>query len=101
MSNDTSARLDFEPLVRPVAWLHDDSERVDVVHDEAKTLWLHVRPKQVEHYTIPLYLREHKQQLSTDEACTLIKNTLGASAVEDGNLLKLLRAVELAHGISA
>ena len=44
--------------VRPVAWLHDQPERYDVVHDEAKALWLKAWPKQVEHYTIPLYRRE-------------------------------------------
>lgn len=41
--------------VRPVAWLHDQQGRYDVVHDKAKALWLKAWPKQVEHYTIPLY----------------------------------------------
>ena len=44
--------------VRPVAWLHDGDGRYDVVHDKAKALWLKAWPKQVEHYTIPLYRRE-------------------------------------------
>lgn len=41
--------------VRPVAWLHDQQGRYDVVHDEVKALWLKAWPKQVEHYTIPRY----------------------------------------------
>jgi len=41
-----------------VAWLHDDPSRYDVIHDAAKSLWLKSFPKQVEHYTIPLYRRE-------------------------------------------
>jgi hypothetical protein len=49
----------------PVAWMHDctDPKNCDigavngVIHDEVKRLWLEVKPKQVEHYTIPLYRR--------------------------------------------
>ena len=96
----TAPRPDLSPAQqgRPVAWLHDEEGRYDVVHDEAKALWLQARPRQVERYTIPLYL--HKP-LSTDAACALIAETIGRSAMRDGNLLKLLRAVERAHGISA
>ena len=95
------AAIDFEPLVRPVAWLHEHPERFDVIHDEAKSLWLKARPAQVEHYTIPLYLRDCGEPLSTDAACALIADALGQSATHDGNFLKLLRAVERAHGIGA
>jgi hypothetical protein len=43
----------------PVAWMHDGEGRYDVCHRVAKDLWLNAWPKQVEHYTIPLYLRCH------------------------------------------
>jgi hypothetical protein len=92
VTDDTKIRA-----VRPVAWLHSEDGRYDVLHDEVKALWLKARPKQVEHYTIPLYVQK---QLNTEEACALIADTLGSSAMHDGNLLKLLRAVERAHGIS-
>ena len=36
-----------------IAWLHDT--RVDVIHNDAKELWLKVNHRKVEHYTIPLY----------------------------------------------
>jgi len=85
--------------VRPVAWLHDQPERYDVVHDEARALWLKAWPKQVEHYTIPLYRHAERQPLSTDAACALLKDTLGIDPRLDGNMLKMLRAVERAHGI--
>jgi len=39
---------------KPIAWQHDVRE-VDVIHDKVKQLWLAVKPKHVEHYTIPLY----------------------------------------------
>ena len=39
----------------PVAWLHNDPDRLDVIHHKAKELWLKAWPKQVEHYTISLY----------------------------------------------
>lgn len=89
----------LEATVRPVAWLHDQPGRYDVAHDMAKALWLKACPKQVEHYTIPLYLHEHREPLSTEAACALLKNVLGIDPLLDGNMLKLLRAVEQAHGI--
>lgn len=85
--------------VRPVAWMHDNPEQYDVVHDEAKALWMKARPKQVEHYTIPLYRHADREPLSTEEACALLKDAFGIDPNLDGNLLKMLRAVELAHGI--
>ena len=85
--------------VRPVAWMHDQPERYDVVHNEAKALWLKAWPKQVEHYTIPLYRHERREPLSTDAACALLKDALGIDPLLDGNMLKMLRAVERAHGI--
>lgn len=83
----------------PVAWMHEHPERYDVVHGEARSLWLQVHPKQVEHYTIPLYRHKRRKPMSTDAACELIRATLGADAMLDGNLLKMLRAVEKSHGI--
>lgn len=40
----------------PIAWMHNDPKRRDIIHEDVKQLWLKVRPQQVEHYTIPLYL---------------------------------------------
>jgi len=37
--------------------------------------------------------------LSTDDACALLRNVLGIDPVLDGNMLKMLRMVEQAHGI--
>lgn len=85
-------------ITRPVAWLHNECGRYDVVHDEAKALWLKVSPMQVEHYTIPLYGHENREPISTDAACSLLKSLFGATP-PDGNMLKLIRAVERAHGI--
>ena len=96
-SNAGSSPVDVN--VRPVAWLHDQPERYDVVHDEAKALWLRALPKQVEHYTIPLYRHSERQPLSTEDACALLKDALGIDPLLDGNMLKMLRAVERAHGI--
>lgn len=82
----------------PVAWLYDQPDRYEVIHDEAKSLWLKVRQQQVERYTIPLYLHPDRKPLSTEEACELLKS-LGVDPMLDGNMLKILRAVEQAHGI--
>lgn len=84
-----------------IAWLHDDPDRYDVIHTEAKKVWLKAFPKQVEHYTIPLYYHKDRQALSTDEACALVRKVIGIDPISDGNLLKLVRAVEVAHGIGA
>ena len=89
-----------ECMVTPVAWLHDQPERYDVIHDEVKELWLRAKPKQVEHYTIPLYRRDLREPMSTDAACALLKDTLGIDPMFYGNLLKMLRAVERAHGVT-
>lgn len=96
--SDFSA-VPLDILVMPVAWLHDQPERYDVVHDEARALWLKAWPKQVEHYTIPLYRHAERQPLSTEAACALLKDALGIDPMLDGNMLKMLRAVERAHGI--
>lgn len=101
-SNETTNGFSAVPLdipVMPVAWLHDQEGRYDVVHDEAKQLWLKAWPKQVEHYTIPLYRHAERQPLSTDAACALLKDASGIDPILDGNVLKILRAVERAHGI--
>ncbi len=84
---------------KPVAWPHDQPGRYDVVHEEVKAFLLKAWPKQVEHYTIPLYRHVERQPLSTDAACALLKDTLGIDPMLDGNMLKMLRAVERAHGI--
>ena len=84
---------------RPVAWLHDHPGRFEVIHDDVKDLWLRIRPEQVKNYTIPLYRHAYRQPLSTDDACTLLKNALGIDPMFDGNLLKMLRAIEQAHDI--
>lgn len=99
MGNDVYSAGPVDVNVRPVAWLHDQPGRYDVVHDEAKAFWLKAWPKQVEHYTIPLYRHAERQPLSTDAACALLKDTLGIDPRLDGNMLKMLRAVERAHGI--
>jgi hypothetical protein len=99
MSTAPNAQGPVDVNVRPVAWLHDQPERYDVVHDEAKALWLKAWPKQVEHYTIPLYRHAERQPLSTEHACALLKDALGIDPILDGNMLKMLRAVERAHGI--
>lgn len=85
--------------VTPVAWLHDQPNRYEVVHDEVKTLWLMAWPKQVEHYTIPLYRHQEREPLSTEAACALLRDALGIDPLLDGNMLKMLRTVERAHGI--
>jgi len=85
----------------PVAWLHDQSGpcgQYSVIHDEVKALWLKAKPQQVEHYTIPLYLRADNKPLSMEASSALLKS-LGYDPMLDGNMLKILRAVEQAHGI--
>ena len=69
------------------------------MHDEAKAIWLKTWPKQVEHYTLPLYRHATRQPLSTEDACELLKDVFGIDPILDGNLLKLLRTVERMHGI--
>lgn len=82
-----------------IAWFHDQEGRYDVIHNEVKELWLKSVPKQVEHYTIPLYLWLEREPLSTDEACALLRDVLGIDPLLDGNMLKMLRTIERAHGI--
>ena len=98
-ANPAAWPITVDVAVRPVAWLHDLPERYDVLHDEARALWLKAWPKQVEHYTIPLYRHEQREPLSTEAACALLKDALGIDPLLDGNMLKMLRAVERAHGI--
>lgn len=101
MSHETlSTQGAVDCWIRPIAWLHDQPERYDVIHDEVKELWLRAKPKQVEHYTIPLYRRDLREPMSTDAACALLKDTLGIDPMFYGNLLKMLRAVERAHGVT-
>ena len=99
MTTQASSASPLDIPVMPVAWLHDQPERYDVVHDEARALWLKAWPKQVEHYTIPLYRHAERQPLSTEAACALLKDAIGIDPILDGNMLKMLRAVERAHGI--
>lgn len=99
MTTQASSASPLDILVMPVAWLHDKPERYDVVHDEAKALWLKAWPKQVEHYTIPLYRHAERQPLSTEAACAMVRQIIGTDPMLDGNFLKLVRAVERTHGI--
>lgn len=98
--DDSASPLDIPVMPMPTAWMHDQPERYDVVHDKAKALWLEAWPKQVEHYTIPLYRHAARQPLSTEDARALLKDALGIDPIFDGNMLKMLRAVERAHGIA-
>ena len=84
---------------KPVAWLINVPGRYDVVHDEVKSLWLNVIPGRIENYTIPLYRIPDREPLSTEAARELIVDSLGIDPILDGNLLKMLRSVERAHGI--
>lgn len=47
--------------LKTVAWMHDGQMRVDIAHAKVKDLWMHVRPKQMTHYTIPLVLQSDAQ----------------------------------------
>lgn len=47
--------------LKTVAWMHDGNTRVDIAHEKVKNLWLHVRPQQMTHYTIPLVRRSDAQ----------------------------------------
>ncbi len=87
-----------DPVNGIVAWLHDQPNKCFVMHDKSKRIWLKAAPAQVEHYTIPLYLHQERQPLSTEAACELL-NAIGIDPMLDGNMLKLLRVVEQAHGI--
>ena len=40
MTTQASSASPLDIPVMPVAWLHDQPERYDVVHDEARALWL-------------------------------------------------------------
>lgn len=87
-----------DTLVIPTAWLHDNDGRRDVIHNEAKKLWLNVRPSQVEHYTVPLYMQEKRSPMSTQRAIDMCRS-IGFDPEQNGNFLKLVRLVESAHGI--
>ena len=60
-----------QAAVEPVAWMHDQGGRVDVIHDKVKLLWLRMGqpdgfyrekvPCKVEHYTIPLFASPPEQ----------------------------------------
>ena len=99
MTTTPDAAGPLDVTVRPTAWLHDAAGRYDVIHDEAKVLWLKAHPWQVKHYTIPLYRHDRRMPLSTEDARALLKDVLGIDPLLDGNMLKMLRAVERAHGI--
>lgn len=47
-----------KPELKPIAFLHNDPERFDVIHAKVKELWLKFKPDHVEHYSIPLYSKE-------------------------------------------
>ena len=47
--------------LKTVAWMHDGKTRVDIAHEKVKDLWMHARPSQMTHYTIPLVLLSDAQ----------------------------------------
>ncbi len=48
MNHETlSEQGTVECLIRPIAWLHDQPERYDVIHDEVKELWLRAKPNRL------------------------------------------------------
>lgn len=100
MTTHASSASPLDITVRPDAWMHDEPNRFEVIHNASKELWLKAWPKQVEHYTVPLFRHAERQPLSTEAARALLK-CVGADPMLDGNILKILRAVEVAHGIRA
>lgn len=95
----TGAEQATEESDGPIAWLHDQPGRYEVLHEKVKALWMKSYPKQVEHYTIPLYQYVKRQPLSTEAARALLKTEIGIDPMLDGNVLKILRVIERAHGI--
>ena len=50
-----AGRKSFADGLVPVAWLHDQRPDADVITNSVRDVWLAALPKQVEHYTTPLY----------------------------------------------
>jgi len=67
--------------VAPIAWLHNDPDRIDVCHTRTKEIWLGAWPKQVEHYTIPLYAHP---PASADEGIRILKLIAELEYTENG-----------------
>lgn len=87
-----------DTLVIPTAWLHESDGRIDVIPNELKDIWLKVRPSQVEHYTVPLYLQSKRSPICTQQAIDMCRS-VGLDPEQNGNILKLVRLIEVAHGI--
>lgn len=85
--------------MKATAWMHNGSGRYDIIHDEVKHLLESAGLDTAKNYEIPLYAHAEKQPLNTDEAVSLIKSATGDDAMQNGNLLKIFRAAERAHGI--
>lgn len=97
--NESDAKAHpVDTLVIPTAWLHDSDGRIDVIPNELKNIWLNVRPSQVEHYTIPLYIQSKRSPICTQQAIDMCRS-VGLDPELNGNILKLVRLVEAAHGI--
>lgn len=77
-----------------VAYMHDGDGRVDCIHSQVRDLWLKAWPKQVERYTIPLVRLPQRKPMTTERAKELMRETLGVENISEGNLIKLLRAIE-------
>jgi hypothetical protein len=77
-----------------VAWAHIGNGRCDVIADEVKQFLLRAKPELVEFYAIPLKESCGCVPMSTEQVCKLIQDVLGVSYREDGNMVKLVRAVE-------
>ena len=77
-----------------VAYMHDGEGRVDCIHSQVRDLWKKVSPERVARFTIPLIRLPQRKPMLTDRAKELMRETLGVENISDGNLIKLLRAIE-------
>lgn len=71
---------------KPVAWMRADGETgslttmVVCISDKVKQVWLKMNPRQVERYTIPLYMRPSQEEVELELArrkgdpCTRLHN---------------------------
>ncbi|WP_434697098.1 hypothetical protein [Pseudomonas aeruginosa] len=92
---DALARLAELEKQEPVAWMHDQPNRVDVIHRDVKELLQRVpgsnrgihRPLDVsEHYTIPLYAAPAAQaQHSVPEGVTIERDVAGTIHIKVGD----------------
>lgn len=66
----------------PDAWLHEDQQSAYVITDRVKGLWLASWPKQVEHYTIPLYRDALKTASEPNGNAVAVPNALREALAE-------------------